>query len=297
MAGIKETIQVNLQGAILGAEEGGFSFVNQFNSLPNWKRIAILAVAILIVPGYLIVRIGTEQFLNQKYAREALSAHAAFTAAQNPVIGKMTIIRNPNNTYSAAVLVTNPNIDLAAEGITYTASFENGGKQAAYSTAGNIYLLPNEKKYIVFPKIDSTLGPVSSGSIKLGEIDWQRKLNIPEVKLRATEPLLYDEANPLTFFAEGSIINESPYQIGTARIVFLLFNDRNDIIGVSQRDESQLVPFGRRAYKQLWPGIYKSEVKKVQVIPVTNSLDPKNITIDTKAVPSNQNNNTNNDFF
>ncbi len=283
MAGIKETIQVNVQGALLGAEEGGFSFVRQFNNLPNLKRNLILGVAISIVPLYLISRIGTEQFLAMRYGREALSAQAAFNTAQTPVVGAMTIIRNPNNTYSGVVLVTNPNLDLAATGITYSATFQSTDKKTVSELTGTLFLLPNEKKYLTFPKIESGTSEVSTGSVKLDNINWQKKLNIPEVKLSASEPLLYDEANPLTFIAEGSIINDSPYRISTARIVFLLFGEDNKIIGVSQRDESRLVPFGRRAYKQLWPGLYKSQVKKVQVIPVTNTLDPQNISVETNS--------------
>ena len=295
MAGIKETIQVNVQGAMLGAQEGGFSFVNQIRNLPKWKRLIILITTILIIPGYLVARIGTEQYLSQKYGREALVAHAAFSTANDPVVGKMTIIRNPNNTYSGVALITNPNIDLAATGISYTATFENSSKQTIYTTTGTIYLLPNEKKYVVIPRIDSPSSGVTFGSIKLGEIKWQKKLNIPEVKLRASEPLLKDESNPLNFVAEGSIINDSPYQIGSARVVFLLYNDADEIIGVSQRDEFTLLPFGRRSYVQRWPGLYSSQVKKVQVIPVTNSLDPKNLTIDTQAVPSTNSNQNNGD--
>jgi hypothetical protein len=289
MAGIKESVKVNVDSALLGVQEGGFSFVNQFKQLPPWKHNLILGLAIAIIPLYLISRFGTEQFLAQRYGREALSAQAAFKTAQTPVVGSMTIIRNPNNTTSGVVLVTNPNLDLSATGITYTATFLGSDKKAVATSTGTLYLLPNEKKYVVIPRIESGSNSVSSGSLKLDNVNWQKRLNIPEVKLRASEPLLYDEANPLTFIAEGSIINDSPYQVATARIVFLLYGENNQIIGVSQRDENRLVPFGRRAYKQLWPGIYRSQVKKVQVIPVTNTLDSQNITVETNSAPSNLN--------
>lgn len=285
MAGIKETVKVNVQGALLGVEEGGFSFVTQFKNMPRWKQWVILIVAIAIIPAYLIARIGTEQYLTQKYGRESLAVHPAFKTTQQPVVGAMTIIRNPNGTYSAVVQVTNPNIELSATNISYTASFLNSNKQLAYNPSGTMYLLPDEKKYLVFPRIESA-SAIVSGTLKLEEVKWQKRLSIPEVKLRASEPILTDESNPLTFVVEGSIINESPYQVGTARIVFLLYDKDEKIIGVSQRDENTLVPLGRRAYKQLWPGLYKSQVKKVQVVPTTNSLDPQNITTDKQPTNS-----------
>lgn len=291
MAGLKEKIQVNIEGAIVGAQEEGFSFIREFKALPTWKRTIIFFMAIMIIPLYVIARIGTDQYLSVRYARQALSAHAAINLVQNPEVGTMSIIRNPNNTFSALVLVKNPNLDLAASNISYTATFKDGSNNSTTTATGTIYLLPNEKKYVVFPKVDAGPNAILSGSLKLGEAKWQKKINIPDVKLRATEPLLYDEANPLTFIAEGSIINDSPYQIGSARIVFLLYDANGKVIGVSQRDEAKLLPFGRRAYKQLWPGLYATAVKKVQVLPVTNTLDPKNITTsNTTTVPANNSN-------
>ncbi len=283
MAGIKEKIQVNVQGALLGVQEESFSFLREFRALPNWKRNLILTIAIAIIPVYLLLRFGTEQYLSVRYARKALSAHAAVNVVQNPVVGNMSIIKNPNGSFSAVALVSNPNLDLAAENISYVATFTDSEINILATEKGIIYLLPNEKKYLVFPKLSSTAVGIAGGTVKLGEVKWQKKLNIPVVKLRASEPLLYDEANPLTFIAEGSVINDSPFQIGSARIVFLLFDENNKIIGVSQRDEFKLVPFGRRAYKQLWPGMYRSQVKKIQVLPVTNTLDPKNVTVTTSS--------------
>ncbi len=291
MADIKDTVQVNVQEAVLGVQEKSFSFLNEFGNLPVWKQRVILAIAILIIPVYLIARLGTEQYLSSKYGRMALSEHSAFTAELPPSIGKMTVIHNPNNSYSAVVTVTNPNIELSANDITYTANFTNSSGATVNTSKGTLYLLPNEKKYVVFPNINVGSGNVSAGTIKLDNINWQKKLSIADVKLRAAEPILSDQSNPLTFVAQVSIINDSPYQIASARIVFLLYDDNGQIIGVSQRDENKLVPFGRRSFNQLWPGLYKDQVKKVQIIPTTNSLDPQNITIDTtQASPSNTNN-------
>ncbi len=91
MAGIKETIKVNVEGALLGAQEGGFSFATQFRNLPNWKRNLIAGIAITIIPGYLIARFGTEQFLAMRYGREALSAQAAFAVARDPAVANMEV--------------------------------------------------------------------------------------------------------------------------------------------------------------------------------------------------------------
>ena len=281
MSGIKESVKVNVEGAIIGVEEKGFNFVNQFKAMAVWKQRLVLGLLIAIIPAFLIARLGTEQFYTQKYGRQALSAHPSFDIAQNPLLDEVTVIRNPNDTYSAVVQVTNPNLDLAATGISYTADFLDDAKQIIYKAPGTFYLLPNERKYLVFPRIVTNGKGIASASIKLGDVQWQKKLAIPEVKLRSTEPMLSDETNPLTFTVNVSVINESPYRVGTARTVTLLYDQSDRIIGVGQRDESALLPYGRREFKQFWPGIYKSQVKRVVVLPTTNLLDPNNITIDS----------------
>ncbi len=296
MAGLKETLQVNVEGAIVGVQEGGFSLAYQIKNMPNSKRIALLLIAIAIIPVYLFSRIGSEQYLTQQYARQALAAQPAFHAALTPAVGNMTIVRNPNDTYSGVVIVTNPNLDLAASGISYTATFQTSDNKSVTSN-GVMYLLPNEKKYVVFPKIESGSAAIASGKLELAEVKWQKKLKIPDVKLNATEPVMKDEANPLTFILDGSVVNNSPYKVAVANVVFLLYGDNNKIIGVSQRSEKALVPYGRRSYIQQWPGLYRSQVKSVRVIPTTNTLDPQNISVETNATPPTNVNANNSDFF
>ncbi len=285
MAGIKENLQVQTEGTILAAEQVGFSFANSFKLMVKWKRVLILVLAIAIIPGYLLARFGTEQLLRLQYGREALVAHPAFSAAVAPKVGSVTLIKNPTGNYSAYALVTNPNLDLAAEDISYTMTFQSSGKTEAYRATGSTYLLPNEKRYIVVPRIETT-EQLTSASLTLGEVKWQKKLSVPEIPLKVSEPLTYEELNPLAFYAEGAVVNNSPYDLGAVRLVFLLLDRNNKVVGISQRDEFRIPAFGRRAYKQQWPGLYKADVQKVQVIPTTDPLDPENITTGTSTMPT-----------
>lgn len=278
MPGLKENLQVQTQETILTAQQAGFSFKNSFQMMAKWKRVLVLTLVIALVPGYLLARFGIEQLLRLQYARQALVAHPGFSAATDPVIGAVTLIKNPTGNWSAYALVTNPNLDLAAEHLNYTVAFQTGNGREVYRTTGTTYLLPNEKRYIVIPRIEST-EQLSSGTLTLGEVDWQKKLSIPEVSLKASEPITYEELNPLAFFAEGAVVNNSPYDLSAVRLVFLLFDQNNKTIGVSQRDEFTLPAFARRAYKQQWPGLYQADVRRVQVIVTTNTLDSQNIKI------------------
>ncbi len=298
MTDIKETIKVQSEAAVIGLEQAGVSAKNKLWDMPPVKRYLILGLIIGFIPALLLVRYGSEQIMGLRYARQALSAHPSFNAAQNPTVGAVKIVSNPTGIYSAYVEVTNPNLDLAAPAITYSIAFSNGSGQTIFTSTGSFYLLPDEKKTLVIPRIEASEA-ITTGTIKLGEVKWQKKISLPEVALKVSEPILYEETNPLTFVAEGSVINNSPYALGTVRLVFVLHGANNQVVGVSQRDEFRLPAFGRRAYKQLWPGLYQADVRKVQVTAYTNTLDPQNITTETVTPTPSQDdrNNSNPDFF
>lgn len=294
MSGLKENLQIQTEGTILAAQQAGFSFKNSFALMPKWRRVIILTLLIAIIPGYLLARIGTEQLQRIEYSRQALIAHPAFTAAVQPDFSPVTLIRNPNGTYSAYATVTNPNLDLAAEDIPYTMTFQSSGNPSAFTSSGTFYLLPDEKRYLVVPKIDTTDNLIS-GTLSLGEAKWQKKLSIPKIDLKASEPITSEDINPQTFYVEGAVINNSPYNLSAVRIVFLLYDQNNNIIGVSQRDEFQVAAFSRRAYKQQWPGLTQNVVRKVQVIPATDVSNPDNLKINTNtnSSPDPRENNSN----
>lgn len=282
MAGIKETAKIQVESATLALQEAGFSFGDRFSAMPVWKKRLAIAMLIALIPGYVAVRFGTEYYLSLQYGRQALVAHEAFSGALNPEVGKVQIIRNPNGLYSAFVEVVNPNLDLSAPELSYSWSFTGKEGEVIYATSGSTYLLPNEKKYLVVPRIESAI-PITAGKISVDQVAWQKRLAIPDIELKVSEPLLYDEANPLAFFAEGSVINNSPYTVQSVRLVFLLYDNNNKVIGISQRDENRIVAYGRRAYKQQWPGLYRNDVRRVQVIAYTNALDPANLLIEQRT--------------
>jgi len=81
--------------------------------------------------------------------------------------------------------------------------------------------------------------------------------------------------------AQGDFVNNSPYTLSKVRLTFVLFDQNQKIIGVSQRDESTVAPFERRAYKQLWPNMTAGNLSRVDVTADTNTLDPSNLSAPT----------------
>lgn len=279
MTELNDNTKIKLESAVVAVEEREVSTVNAFQAMPKWKRVLTLSLLIAAIPLYLVARIGVEQYLLYQWQDLALISKPSFAEALPPQIGSLKIIRNPNGLYSAYVEIANLNLELSAKTITYNASFKDNSGNVVQTSNGLFHLLPDERKFLVIPRIDSP-APIVSGEIQLGEVNWQKKADIPEVNIRISDPYLYEEVNPLSFIVEGSIINQSPYTLGTVRIAFVLYDKSDKIIAVSQREEYKVSAYGRRAYKQVWPGVYAKEVAKVRVIPYTNSIDPDNLTLD-----------------
>lgn len=276
MSDLKETTKIQVESAVVAVEEREVSLVNAFRAMKKWKRIFMLSLLISILPLYLLARIGIEQYELYKLKPTAVTAQRAFADAYPPEVGSLKIIRNPNGLYSAYVEIANPNLELSASLIDYTAKFKDINGTVVQTTKGNFHLLPDERKFLVIPRVESA-APIASGDFGLGEVTWQKRVNLPMVNLRISDPLMYEEVNPLTFVVEGSIINQSPYTLQTVTIAFVLYDKNDKIVAVSQREENTVAPYGRRAYKQVWPGLYAADIAKVRVIPYTNTTDAKNL--------------------
>jgi hypothetical protein len=282
MSDLKENFDIQVETAKLRAAEAGLSFGSYFRSFPAWKRRLLYLMLILIIPGYVVVRYGVEQAVALRLKQQVLSAHPSFSTTEEPTIGSVRVLSLAPGQYAAYAEVQNNNLDLAADNVPYTFHFNGSTGGEAVSSGGTLFLLPNQKKYVVASRVDSAVG-VSSATLELGEIKWQKKLDMPTVELKTPESFLSEEINPLRLTVEGSVVNNSPYQLGTVKLVFLLYNSAGNVIAVSQRDEFRVSAFGRRSYVQQWPGLYKTDVAKIVTIADTNTLDGNNVMIDQTA--------------
>lgn len=300
MAGIKESLSVQVQSSTLALQESTITIRGAFQAMPPLKRTIVLFLLIVFIPLFLAVRYGGEKILSARYARVALSAHPSYAVTLSPIVGDVKLLLNPNGSYSAYAKITNRNLDLSATNISYKFTFQNASGETIHTVANTLYLLPNEEKNLVVPRIDAR-EPLTRASLTIGGeqagIDWEKRISIPTVQLRVSEPTLTEDVNPLMLSAEGSVVNNSPYDLQAVRLVFFLYDDKNNVIGVSQRDEFTIPAFGRRAYKQTWPGLYKADVERVQVNAYTNTMDPQNLTVKNQATPTVDDRQDSNDRF
>ena len=102
-------------------------------------------------------------------------------------------------------------------------------------------------------------------------------LSIPSVSAVSVT----DQAVPPALILQGTVLNNSPYQLKSVKLVFMLYDSANQIVGVSQREEFTVRANERRAYRQVWPQPPTlTGPVRVAVKAETNVLNPDNLMIE-----------------
>lgn len=254
------------------------------NEFPPYLKWAVIMMVLAIIPGYFLAKSLSYKYWQNKYKSAAVAAKPSFTDAKPPAVVSIDITTTGADTYSAVAALANENLELSLDNAPYNFKFYNGKNELIYITSGKTFLLPGQilagqKKYIVAPKI-STSEKITSAGVDFPEkLPWQKRLQIPKVKLITPTPSASYQTNPLAFVLEGSFTNNSPYGLKEVRLTFLVYNGAKQIIAVSQRVENSIAPFERRAYKQFWPNVYSGQVNTSAVFAETDTLDPENLSL------------------
>ncbi len=275
---LKENLQIQTSGAALAAQESAYKFKTWFLSLYTWQRALLWMLLLLLLPGSLLIRYGLELVLVRQYAQQAVVAQPAFSNPDPISQSKVNLIQNSIGTTSAYAVIKNPNLDLAVEQLRYTMTFLNSRNQPVQTATGTIYLLPDQQRWLVVPRIESA-DPIVSAELKFVEPVWQKRLSLQEVELRMTEPYTYQQESPYATVTEGAVINNSPFDLRQVTLVLVLYGSNNEVLAVTSREEFTLKPYERRAYIIQWPGIDRSQVNRIGLESYTNTLDPANLTV------------------
>jgi hypothetical protein len=272
MSLLKDKIEITVAEAELNTQQA----LRQFPPLARWLLIlAILA----IIPAYFISKSLALKYWEQRYKAAKITAKPSFTDAKALEVTKVVIIPLTANSVAAVVSLRNENVDLSLEQVPYIINFYDVNKDIVSTIQDKFFLLPNEEKYLIVPKVTSSF-PIVSGEIQIPDnLPWKKKINLPQVNLLTSVPVGSEQSSPPAYAVDGSFTNNSPYSLKQVRLYFILKNPQGEIVGVSQRDEFSVNPFERRSFKQLWPDFSPGPVATITVLPETNTLDKANISI------------------
>lgn len=229
----------------------------------------------MIIPAYWIFRTGTKAVLGQVYKKYEVVARPAFTNPLPLNMGAVTVLPAAGGGFTAYAKVTNPNAKLSGTTASFQARFANSAGQQVYQTSGQFYIGPGGETYIVVPRFLSS-EQVRSGAFEVTNVRWQQKFSVPVVGLSAPAPIVFAEKDGARL--EGTLINNSPYKLSSARLVVFLYAADGTVVSVGERAEFTVLPQERRAYVLRFPGVEPgSFARAVPVVVETNTSDVSNI--------------------
>lgn len=261
----------------LGVQEAEFETGRALGGLPPVVRLLVIVLALGIIPAYYMAKSVSHSSWQTRLSQGKLTAKPSFTNPKAPTTTVITLTTMGTGSYSAALKITNPNLDLSLENVPFQIIFYNAQKQQLYDYSDHLFLLPNQSKYLTAPRFSLSEAPAYADFILANNLPWQKRLSIPQVKFQTARPQLSQQLLPPAFVVEGDFVNNSPYLLKRVRLIFALFDAADKIIGSSQRDEFTVRAFERRGYKQLWPDMSGSNVARVEVAADTDTLDPNNL--------------------
>jgi hypothetical protein len=261
----------------LAAQQTELEIKLQLSEFPKWKKWLLIFGLVAVIPAYFIAKNRSHTYWQKKYAPLIVTVKKPLEEPQAPEIGQVQFVDNGNKTYSAIVPVTNPNLDLSAHDVPIEVEFYNAnGETIGTPFKDTVYILPGSEQYIVISRLPAEQ-PARLNVVIPPNIHWQRRLFLPEVAISATTPTISFVTSPVGTIVTGGIRNNSAYDIGAIRIIFLVYNGQNQIIAASQRDEFTVARNTKRDYIQTWPGVSFPVGATVKVITQTNTIDPNNL--------------------
>jgi hypothetical protein len=294
MALLKEKIE-------LGIEEAEFNAQRALSTFPPFLKWALIALIIGLVPGYYIAKTLSQKYWEGKLNIYQIKATSSFSNPQELKIEPALVLTYSDGGLGAVALVSNSNNELTAQNVSYSwVYYGQTGERItplnSQATKGSFYILPKSKKYIMVPKIQ-TSETITRAELLLDlPVKWQKRLEMPPVLLQVTPANTNQQNSPLAFSVESSVLNNSPYLVKEINLSFLIYGQNGQIVAVSQRTENDIKPFEKRAFKQLWPGLFVTP-SKVEILADTNTLKPGNLVVlesennsSDLSQPKNQNN-------
>ena len=196
------------------------------------------------------------------------------TQTKDISIGEVAFALGGNNTYDVASKISNPNDSIGARTFNYVFTLKDSTGSIIAKREGTNFILPADTKYVaeLGLQTDNNAIPVSA-NIEISGADWQKLSNIskPQIGVYSKKfgPIENSDGNE----AEGTIRNESSYDLKKIDIVIILRDEKGNIIGISTTQRNSVRAKEDQLFKVTWPYSLGGNVQKLEVDPQANVFD------------------------
>lgn len=185
-----------------------------------------------------------------------------------------------NNTYDVVAKILNPNDSIGAKTFNYVFTLKNSAGLIIAKREGTSFILPADTKYVAELGLSTEGNAVpASANIEISDPRWEKLSNIgkPQIGVynKKVSPITNSDGNE----AEGSIRNESNYDLKKIYITIILRNEKETIIGISTTQRNSVRAKESQLFKVTWPYSLGEDVLNMEVDPQANVFDQQNLSI------------------
>lgn len=181
-------------------------------------------------------------------------------------IAEQAFVNGGNSTYDVMLKLQNPNNNIGASDFQYSVALKDSSGNVVSQKDGASFVLPAETKYLLVMGLPVEQGktPVSL-DVKLTDYDWSElkasarpQLNIYSKQLNALPTGVGNEA-------EGTVRNESTYDLDKVIINVVLRDERGKVIGLNSTERNNVRSKEDRYFKVTWPYALSGNVANVEM--------------------------------
>lgn len=191
--------------------------------------------------------------------------------AKDITVGEIAFTLGGNNTYDVVAQLINPNDATGAKTFNYVFTLKDSNGLIIAKSEGISYILPADTKYVaeLNIKTDNNAIPVSA-NIEISAVRWEKLPNIDKPEIGVYNKKFGPALNGDGSEAEGTLRNESYYDVEQIDAVIILRDEEKKIIGISTTQRNSVRSREDQFFRVIWPYSLGGNVARMDVYPQVN---------------------------
>ncbi len=183
-----------------------------------------------------------------------------------------------NGSYDVVAKINNSNEKAGSANFGYTFTLKDGAGSIISSREGNTFILPSDTKYIVEIGLNISGGAIpASVEFAVKEIKWEALEGALKPQIGIYEKSFGIDPSGVGSRAEGTLRNESIYDLKKIEIAIILRNERGKIVGINKTLRESVRGKEQQDFQVTWPKPILDNVEKIEMDPQANVFDSQNL--------------------
>lgn len=182
-----------------------------------------------------------------------------------------------NNTYDVVARISNPNNSIGAKEFAYTFKLKDSADTAIAVRQATSFILPGDTRYVAELGLEVVNGSVPvKVEITIENEQWEKisGINKPQIGVYGKNFNEYQAGSGSG--AEGTIRNESSYDLKEINAVIVLRDEKGNIVGINTTRRNSIRAKESQYFRVTWPYALESSVQTMEVDPQANIFDSQN---------------------